>query len=291
MCWGSYAFFSVVGFGTSGVLIYVAGPRFVFAVIILTAVAVFLPSCCGFVGERRLKKQLRAAEEKDNNSANRHSAQIEQEPGLSTQNLEKFTLNAIRESEDESRQNLSIASTIVTTPYASMRGLLHKDSASDDESDEDFLYATRESTMSTVASSRFSSAVGKYRPELSDKAREKLFISTDLTLYNTHRNIFWLGLWVSFWAIVLAVVVLFIDMWAIRFAALTLIAFVVAISVFIVTNKQHRLLACVALFIFLRQVFTPDIETSIFYWYTEADDGPRFSPIFIGMLQYQYNPT
>jgi hypothetical protein len=118
--------------------------------------------------------------------------------------------------------------------------------------------------------------------ELTDAEREQKFVSTDLTLYNTHRAIFWLGLWVSFWAIVLAVVVLFIGMWIARFAALTAIALVVAFSVYFVTRRDHQLLACVALFIFLRQVFTPDIEMSIFYWYTEADDGPHFSAIYIG---------
>lgn len=82
----------------------------------------------------------------------------------------------------------------------------------------------------------------------------------------------------------LAVVVLVIEMWIIRFAALTAIACIVALSVYFTTRKEHQLLASVALFIFLRQVFTPDIETSIFYWYTDADDGPNFSPIYIGTV-------
>ena len=45
----------------------------------------------------------------------------------------------------------------------------------------------------------------------------------------------------------------------------------VAFTVYFVTKSDHQLLACVAVFIFLRQVFTPDIEMSIFYWYTEVD--------------------
>jgi hypothetical protein len=159
----------------------------------------------------------------------------------------------------------------------------HDGVVTDNEGIFDDKDATRNSLVSIGGTSVMSTNTGRIgRVEMTDEDREKAFISTDMTLYNTHRKIFWLGLWVSFWAIVLAVVVLVIEKWIIRFAALTAIALVVAFSVYFVTKKDHQLLACVALFIFLRQVFTPDIEMSIFYWYTEADDGPHFSAIYIG---------
>jgi hypothetical protein len=29
---------------------------------------------------------------------------------------------------------------------------------------------------------------------------------------------------------------------------------------------------------------TPDIETAMFYWYTNAEEGPQFSPQFVGYI-------
>jgi hypothetical protein len=40
----------------------------------------------------------------------------------------------------------------------------------------------------------------------------------------------------------------------------------------------------VALFIFLRASVQIDTEHSFFYWYTEADEGPKFSPRFVGLM-------
>jgi hypothetical protein len=255
--------------------------------------AVFLPSAFGFVGERRLKKQLGAASKKDDDveasgvDSGRLSTQHQRNLKLSKQNLESAstTLNPVRESE-ASETVFSMASTVVMSAHVqAIRGADedHDGVVTDNEGIFDDKDATRNSLVSIGGTSVMSTNTGRIgRVEMTDEDREKAFISTDMTLYNTHRKIFWLGLWVSFWAIVLAVVVLVIEKWIIRFAALTAIALVVAFSVYFVTKKDHQLLACVALFIFLRQVFTPDIEMSIFYWYTEADDGPHFSAIYIG---------
>ncbi len=38
------------------------------------------------------------------------------------------------------------------------------------------------------------------------------------------------------------------------------------------------------LFIFLCNATTPDIETAMFYWFTNAEEGPKFSPQFVGYM-------
>ena len=47
LCWGSYASFSIIGFGTSGLMIHFLSPRGTFGVLIGTSLCVFL---CGWFG-------------------------------------------------------------------------------------------------------------------------------------------------------------------------------------------------------------------------------------------------
>ena len=241
-------------------MIHFAGSRVLFGVIALTSASVLIPSCFGFVGERRLKKQLDIAVKRENDADSPNNTGNEKNrPSHFVGDGRPSTLNPILEGGNEDKSQSIKSSDIcdLTTIVSS----------------DDIPHAKREENKKEVTS---------HRVEISDEEREKKFISTDMTLYNNHRNIFWLGLWVSFCALVLALIVLIIPIWAVRFAVLALIALIVAYSVYKVTNIENNQLACVALFIFLRQACTPDIETSIFYWYTESEDGPQFSAIYIG---------
>lgn len=53
LCWSSMALFSVIGFGTSGVMITYVGPRLTFGVLIISSCLVFIPAIMGFLGETK----------------------------------------------------------------------------------------------------------------------------------------------------------------------------------------------------------------------------------------------
>ena len=49
-------------------------------------------------------------------------------------------------------------------------------------------------------------------------------------------------------------------------------------------RQHHNIVSKVALFLFLREVLQPNVDTAFFYWYTDADSGPHFSPEFVGVI-------
>lgn len=53
LCFGSFALFSIVGFGTSGIMIQAGGARLTFGILVATALPVFLFGSLGFFGEKR----------------------------------------------------------------------------------------------------------------------------------------------------------------------------------------------------------------------------------------------
>jgi hypothetical protein len=88
----------------------------------------------------------------------------------------------------------------------------------------------------------------------------------DFEQYNTHRRLFRLAIFVSVCAILMSITVLATSDWVIRFTVILTVAGVVALSVYLVNYKSLPDVANVALFIFLQQSLTPDIETTMFYW-------------------------
>lgn len=201
-----------------------AGTRVTFAAIILTALVVLIPSMCGFVGERGMQRQLRAAaasesaEHQDVEATGRLSTQHQRNLQLSKQNLDNAaaaTLNPIRESET------SMASTVVMSAHVQAilsvdpdadrereSGTANMDTGEEEEDEDeggkevagsDRVSSTEESSArkSAGVETETSTRAGGGRVEMSDEEREKTFLSTDMTLYNTHKSIFWLGLWVS----------------------------------------------------------------------------------------------
>lgn len=173
LCWGSMALFSVVGFGTSGIMIQYCGPRLTFGILVITAVMVFIPSLMGFLGEKK------------SNIMMEHLGQFDSHPSSSTSELNKWWSQFMRWSWDN---------------------------------------------------------------------------------YREHKKIFILAVFVSLCACSLSVVVLITSNWTIRFTCVLLVASVVALSVYFVNKQDLPDVANVALFIFLREAFNPDIDTTMFYW-------------------------
>ncbi|CAM9143249.1 unnamed protein product, partial [Ectocarpus fasciculatus] len=49
--------------------------------------------------------------------------------------------------------------------------------------------------------------------------------------------------------------------------------------------EGHLDVAHCGLYLFFVYALTPDVTTTMFYWYTDYEDGPQFSPIFVGIIQ------
>jgi hypothetical protein len=77
---------------------------------------------------------------------------------------------------------------------------------------------------------------------------------------------------------------LFIAHWLPRLIIVLCIATMVASSVWFSLRKTLPDVARAALFIFLANCMTPDIDTAMFYWITDDPGGPQFDPPFMGFI-------
>jgi hypothetical protein len=109
-------------------------------------------------------------------------------------------------------------------------------------------------------------------------------LSFNFAQYEEHKRLFRLAIFISACACCISIIVLLTKDWMIRFTAILAIASSVAAAVYLVNRKTLPDVANVALFIFLQQSLTPDIETTMFYWYTDAENGPKFDPVFVGII-------
>ena len=107
----------------------------------------------------------------------------------------------------------------------------------------------------------------------------------DKGFVSNHSSLFFLSTLISWCAIMLSVVMMLFQYWKVRLVALVSVATFVAV-VFFMTARRSGMpeVANAGLFIFLSNSITPDIETAMFYWYTNAEEGPQFSPQFVGYI-------
>ncbi len=109
--------------------------------------------------------------------------------------------------------------------------------------------------------------LGDKRDKTASNAKGPSLISFNFDQYNSHQRLFRLAIFVSVCAILMSLVVLVTTVWVIRFSVILFIACSVAFSVYYVNRHTLPAVANVALFIFLQQSLTPDIETTMFYWF------------------------
>lgn len=103
--------------------------------------------------------------------------------------------------------------------------------------------------------------------------------------YKEHKSIFNLAIIISAVALFLAVAVIVIPDWYARFGIILVTGLFVPIY-FYYDNKRngHEDVAKCGLFLFIISATTPDISTTMFYWYSDAEDGPKFTAIFVGII-------
>ncbi len=100
-----------------------------------------------------------------------------------------------------------------------------------------------------------------------------------------HSDLFLLSFLISGLAIGLSICMMAFDAWHVRLVILLSVIFTVSTLFYFVAMKSNMPdVANAGLFIFFSNLITPDIESAMFYWFTNSEDGPKFSPQFIGYI-------
>ena len=106
----------------------------------------------------------------------------------------------------------------------------------------------------------------------------------NLDNFNEHKALFNLAMVISGLAIALSTCALLVDDWLPKLCIVLFITIAITLSVYTTFIKTLPRVARSGLFIFLASASTPSIDTALFYWLTDYDNGPKFSPIFIGCI-------
>lgn len=107
----------------------------------------------------------------------------------------------------------------------------------------------------------------------------------DKSFVNNHQNLFFIGTFIPFMALLLSAIVMAYQQWQIRVITVSLVFLLVSTSFYCIARQANLPeVANAGLFIFLSNAVTPDIETALFYWYTDAPEGPQFTPQFVGYI-------
>jgi hypothetical protein len=135
----------------------------------------------------------------------------------------------------------------------------------------------------------FSSVSSKSQSSVSgDSSHTTCFcglITVDKTFLENHTSLFFIGTFIPFLAILISTLMLLFSSWYARLVIVLMIWTTVVLS-FYLTAYYSGLpaVANAGLFIFLSNSITPDIETAMFYWYTNSPEGPQFTPQFVGYI-------
>mmetsp|Transcript_31348 Transcript_31348/g.58343 ORF Transcript_31348/g.58343 Transcript_31348/m.58343 type:complete len:551 (-) Transcript_31348:1096-2748(-) len=110
-------------------------------------------------------------------------------------------------------------------------------------------------------------------------------VEYDKAFIANHKNLFFLSAVICWCAIMLSVIMMTFQYWKVRLVVLASVFVFVSVT-FYLTARWSGLpeVANAGLFIFLSNSVTPDIETAMFYWYTNAEEGPQFTPQFVGYI-------
>jgi len=102
--------------------------------------------------------------------------------------------------------------------------------------------------------------------------------------FRENRSLVCCALFMSTVAMVLSVLQVFVDSVHARFIISVICAMAVVVGVFFTLRRISSVLAKTAVFIFLRQVVQPSIGEAVFQWSIKADNGPKFTLTFLGLV-------
>ena len=110
-------------------------------------------------------------------------------------------------------------------------------------------------------------------------------IAYDKSFVSNHGNLFFIGTFIPMLALILSAVIMAFQNWQIRIVTVIVVFLLVSVTFYSVARMSNLPeVANAGLFIFLSNAITPDIETALFYWYTDSPDGPQFTPQFVGYI-------
>ncbi len=131
------------------------------------------------------------------------------------------------------------------------------------------------------------SAMGSNEKILLSRKPICIYGSCLLTLELLYKNNFEfskLGLYLSTLVVLSGIIVAVQIPVAAKGSVVLVITIGICLLVHYSLRYNHNVVSKVALFLFLREVFQPNVDTAFFYWYTDADNGPHFSPEFVGII-------
>ena len=109
-------------------------------------------------------------------------------------------------------------------------------------------------------------------------------VHIDMDYVEKFRRLLYLAVFLSVIALFLGALVLIFDQFEARVTAVAIIGVLVITSVLYMTRNEYSVVGKTALFLFSVQALSPDIDTAMFYWYTNYEGGPQFTPRFIGFI-------
>ena len=109
-------------------------------------------------------------------------------------------------------------------------------------------------------------------------------IQVDLEFVSQFKRLLLLAGFISGMALAVGAVVLVTDTFAVRITTVLTVAVLVVTVVLLTTKAYYSPIGKTGLFFFCVTAFAPETDTAMFYWYTDYEGGPQFSPRFVGFI-------
>lgn len=109
-------------------------------------------------------------------------------------------------------------------------------------------------------------------------------LCTTELLYKNNFEFSKLGLYLTCLVVLSGIIVAVHISVAAKGSVVLVIAIGICLLVHYSLRHHHNIVSKVTLFLFLREVCQPNVDTAFFYWYTDASNGPHFSPEFVGII-------
>lgn len=102
--------------------------------------------------------------------------------------------------------------------------------------------------------------------------------------YEKHKQIYLLAAFIAVCAIFLAAITITSSNQVLKGICTILVAFAVCGALYVSLIGIVPDVAKAAAFVFLREAMQPNIDKAKFYWLTDAEEGPNFTPSFMGVI-------
>jgi uncharacterized membrane protein YgcG len=109
-------------------------------------------------------------------------------------------------------------------------------------------------------------------------------VQVDMDFVAEYRDVLMLATIISCLALFVGAVALMFDDFHVRLITVLCVAISVVVLVIFMTRQKYSLIGTTGLFFFSVTALAPDTDTAMFYWYTDYEGGPQFTPRFVGYI-------